>query len=168
MKTSDAGIRLMHHFEGYRTKPYLCGAHIWTVGWGTVLYQEQIRLPMVRIEGKEVPMIRKEYPLRPEDNRVWPKEELAAMFKNDLAGFERAVLRLVPGVSGHQGRFDALVSLTYNIGAGNLQRSQIRMRANRDDWEGAADALMDWTKGGGKVLPGLVKRRQAERSLFLS
>jgi lysozyme len=42
------------------------------------------------------------------------------------------------------------------------------MRANRDDWEGAADALMDWTKGGGKVLPGLVKRRQAERSLFLS
>ena len=168
MKTSDAGLHLMHKFEGFRNRPYLCPAHIWTVGWGTVIYQDQIRLPMVRIEGKEVPMIRKEYPLRPEDNRVWPKEELAAMFKNDLAGFERSVLRLVPGVSGHQGRFDALVCLAYNIGAGNLQRSTIRMRANRGEWQGAAEAFRVWTKGGGKVLPGLVKRREAEIALFLS
>jgi lysozyme len=123
---------------------------------------------MVRIEGKEVSMTRKEYPLRSEDNRVWSKEELVAMFKNDLAGFERSVLRLVPGVSGHQGRFDALVCLAYNIGAGNLQRSTIRMRANRGDWEGAAEAFRVWTKGGGKVLPGLVKRREAEIALFLS
>jgi len=167
MKTSEAGLHLMHKFEGYKNKPYLCPAHIWTCGWGTVLYQEQIRLPMVRVEGKDVPMIRKEYPLRPEDNRVWSKEELAAMFKNDLAGFERSVLRLVPGVSGHQVRFDALVCLAYNIGAGNLQRSTIRMRANRGDWEGAAEAFRVWVKGGGKVLPGLVKRREAEIALFL-
>jgi lysozyme len=123
---------------------------------------------MVRVEGKDVPMIRKEYPLRPEDNRVWSKEELVAMFKADLATFERAVLRLVPGVSGYQGRFDALVCLAYNIGSGNLQRSTIRMRANRGDWEGAAEAFRAWTKGGGKVLPGLVKRREAEIALFLS
>ena len=168
MKTSDAGLHLMHKFEGFRNRPYLCPAHIWTVGWGTVIYQDQIRLPMVRIEGKEVSMTRKEYPLRSEDNRVWSKEELVAMFKNDLAGFERSVLRLVPGVSGHQGRFDALVCLAYNIGAGNLQRSTIRMRANRGDWEGAAEAFRVWTKGGGKVLPGLVKRREAEIALFLS
>ena len=77
MKTSDAGLHLMHKFEGFKNKPYLCPAHIWTIGWGTVLYQEQIRLPMIRVEGKDVPMIRKEYPLRPEDNRVWSKEELA-------------------------------------------------------------------------------------------
>ncbi len=168
MKTSEAGLHLMHKFEGYKNKPYLCPAHIWSVGWGTVLYQEQIRLPMIRVEGKEVPMIRKEYPLRPEDNRVWSKEELVEIFKNDLASFERAVLRLVPGCAGHQGRFDALVCLAYNIGAGNLQRSTIRMRANRGDWEGAADAFRMWTKGGGKVLPGLVKRRVAEKALFLS
>lgn len=168
MKTSEAGLHLMHKFEGYKNKPYLCPAHIWSVGWGTVLYQEQIRLPMIRVEGKEVPMIRKEYPLRPEDNRVWSKEELVEIFKNDLASFERAVLRLVPGCAGHQGRFDALVCLAYNIGAGNLQRSTIRMKANRGDWEGAAEAFMAWTKGGGKVLPGLVKRRVAEKALFLS
>jgi lysozyme len=123
---------------------------------------------MVRVEGKEVPMIRKEYPLRPEDNRVWSKEELVEMFKNDLASFERAVLRLVPGCVGHQGRFDALVCLAYNIGSGNLQRSTIRMRANRGDWEGAATAFRMWVKGGGKVLPGLVRRREAEIALFLS
>jgi lysozyme len=168
VKTSEAGLHLMHKFEGYKNKPYLCPAHIWSVGWGTVLYQDQIKLPMIRVEGKDVPMIRKEYPLRLEDNRVWSKEELAAMFKNDLAGFERSVLRLVPGVLGHQGRFDALVCLAYNIGAGNLQRSTIRMKANRGDWEGAADAFRVWTKGGGKVLPGLVKRREAERALFLT
>ena len=113
MKTSDAGLHLMHKFEGFRNRPYLCPAHIWTVGWGTVIYQDQIRLPMVRIEGKEVLMTRKEYPLRSEDNRVWPKEELVAMFKNDLAGFERSVLRLVPGVSGHQGRFFQVLFLIY-------------------------------------------------------
>jgi lysozyme len=168
MKTSDSGLHLMHQFEGFRNKPYLCPAHIWTCGWGTVLYQDQIRLPMVRVEGKDVPMIRREYPLRAEDNRVWSKEELAAMFKADLETFERAVLRLIPGVSGRQGCFDALVSLAYNIGSGNLQRSQIRIKANRGEWQQAADHLMDWTKGGGRVLPGLVKRRKAERELFLS
>jgi lysozyme len=61
-----------------------------------------------------------------------------------------------------------LVCLAYNIGSGNLQRSTIRMKANRGDWEGAAEAFRAWTKGGGKVLPGLVKRREAEIALFLS
>ena len=168
MKTSEAGLHLMHKFEGFKNKPYLCPAHIWTIGWGTVLYQEQIRLPMVRVPDKDTPMIRKEMPLRSEDNRVWSKEELVTIFKNDLASFERGVLRLVPGVVGRQGSFDALVCLAYNIGLGNLQRSTIRMRANRGDWEGAADAFRVWTKGGGKVLPGLVKRREAEIALFLA
>lgn len=167
MRTSAAGIRLMHHFEGYRNRPYKCSAKIWTVGWGHAMYADQLKLPNVRTQTY-TGMIRDEYPLRPEDNRVWSKEELVALFKADLVGFERSVLRLVPGVAGHQNRFDALVSLTYNIGAGNLQRSQIRMRANRGDWEGAAEAFMAWTKGGGKVLPGLVRRRQAEIALFLS
>lgn len=158
----------MHRFEGCRNKAYLCPAHIWTIGYGHVLYQDQIRLPMARVEGKEVAMIRKEYPLRAEDARVWSKEEIDQLFRDDVQSFERGVLRLVPGVAGRQGAFDALVSFAFNAGLGNLQRSQIRMRANRGDWDGAAEALMDWTKGGGKVLPGLVKRRQAEKELFLS
>jgi lysozyme len=165
---SKAGEDLMHKYEGFRSRPYLCPAHIWTIGYGHVLYQEQIRLPVVRVEGKETPMIRKEMPLKPEDNRVWTKEEIDELFRTDVGTFERGVLRLVPGVVGRQGSFDALVSISYNFGLGNLQRSTIRMRANRGDWDGAAEAFRVWTKGGGKVLPGLVKRREAEIALFLS
>jgi lysozyme len=168
VKLSKAGADLMHRFEGCRNKPYLCPAHIWTIGYGHVLYQEQIKLPMVRVEGKAIPMIRKEMPLKPEDSRVWSKEEIEKLFADDVASFERGVLRLVPGVVGRQGAFDALVSISFNFGLGNLQRSTIRMKANRGDWEGAAEAFMAWTKGGGKVLPGLVKRREAEIALFLS
>ncbi len=168
MKLSKAGEDLMHKYEGFRSRPYLCPAHIWTIGYGHVLYQEQIRLPVVRVEGKETPMIRKEMPLKPEDNRVWTKTEIDELFRADVGAFERGVLRLVPGVVGRQGSFDALVSISFNFGLGNLQRSTIRMRANRGDWEGAAEAFRVWTKGGGKVLPGLVKRREAEIALFLS
>jgi len=167
VKLSKAGEDLMHRYEGCRNKPYLCPAHIWTIGYGHVLYQEQIRLPVVRVEGY-TGMIRKEMPLKPEDNRVWTKTEIDELFRADVASFERGVLRLVPGCAGRQGSFDALVSISFNFGLGNLQRSTIRMKANRGDWEGAADAFRVWTKGGGKVLPGLVKRREAERTLFLS
>jgi lysozyme len=166
VKLSPEGAALMHRYEGYRTKPYLCPAHIWTIGYGHVLYQDQIQLPMIRKEGY-TGFIRKDYPLRPEHNRVWSKEEIERLFEVDVSAFERGVLRLVPGCAGHQGRFDALVSFAYNAGLGNLQRSQIRMKANRDDIQGAADAFMQWTKAGGKELPGLVKRRKDERALFL-
>jgi lysozyme len=168
VKLSKAGEDLMHRYEGCRNKPYLCPAHIWTIGYGHVLYQEQIRLPIARVEGKDTPMIRKEYPLKPEDNRVWTKTEINELFRVDVGTFERGVLRLVPSVVGRQGSFDALVSISFNFGLGNLQRSTIRMKANRSDWEGAAEAFRVWTKGGGKVLLGLVKRREAERTLFLS
>ena len=167
MKTSDKGIHLMHDFEGYRNRPYKCSAKIWTVGWGHAMYGDQLRLPNVRT-GTYTGMIRDDYQLKPEDNRVWSKEELVEIFKNDLETFERGVLRLVPGVVGRQGAFDALVSISFNFGLGNLQRSTIRMRANRGDWEGAAEAFRMWVKGGGKVLPGLVRRREAEIALFLS
>jgi len=165
MKLSKAGADLMHRFEGCRNKPYLCPAHIWTIGYGHVLYQDQIRWPMVASEGKPA---RKEYSLKPEDARVWSKAEIEELFAVDVASFERGVLRLIPGVVGRQGAFDALVSFAFNAGLGNLQRSTIRMKANRGDWEGAAEAFMAWTKGGGKELPGLVRRRKAEIELFLS
>lgn len=167
MKLSKTGANLMHQYEGYRNKPYLCPAHIWTIGYGHVLYQEQIRLPMVRKEGY-TGMIRSEYLLRAEDNRVWSKDETNKLFEEDVANFERGVLRLTPTVLGRQGAFDACVSFAFNAGLGNLQRSTIRMKANRQDWEGAAEAFMQWTKGGGRELAGLVKRRKAEKALFLS
>ena len=157
----------MHRYEGFRSKPYLCPAHIWSIGYGHVLYQEQIKLPSVRKDGY-TGMIRSEFPLRPEDNRVWTKTEIDELFHADVIVFERGVLRLVPRVSGRQGSFDAMVSFAFNAGLGNLQRSQIRIKANRDDWEGAAAGFRNFITGGGKVLPGLVKRREAEIALFLS
>ena len=167
MKLSEAGAKLMHQYEGYRTKPYLCPAHIWTIGYGHVLYQEQIKLPVVRVNGY-TGMIRKEMPLKPEDNRVWTKEEIEKLFADDVASFERGVLRLAPPVAGRQGAFDACVSFAFNAGLGTFQRSSIRMKLNRGDWEGAADALLLYCMGGGKILAGLKKRRDAEKALFLS
>ena len=93
--------------------------------------------------------------------------EVDAILANDLATFERGVLRLCPG-GLTQGRFDALVSFSFNVGLGNLQRSTIRMKHNRGDFEGAAESFMAWTKAGGKELPGLVKRRKHERALYES
>jgi lysozyme len=171
VKLSKVGADLMHKYEGYKTRPYLCPAHIWTIGYGHVLYQEQIRLPIARPPGKtrdDIPMIRSEYPLKPEDNRVWTKQEIDDLFADDVASFERGVLRLVPGSAGNQGRFDALVSFAFNVGLGNLQRSTIRIKANRSEWQQSADAFLLWNKAGGKVLAGLDRRRKDERALFLA
>lgn len=167
MKTSDKGIHLMHTFEGYRDKPYKCSARIWTVGWGHALYADQLRLPNARV-GNYTGMIRDEYQLKDADNRVWAKPELVDLFKNDLGSFERGVLRLAPNLSGRQGAFDACVAFSFNVGLGNFQRSTIRQKIGRKDWDGAAEAFMMWTKAGGKVLKGLVRRREAEKALFLS
>lgn len=168
MRLSDKGAALMHRFEGCKDRPYLCPAHMWTVGYGHVLYQEQIRLPMARTPEAKHPVIRREYPLRPEHFRVWSQEEIDALFRADVASFERGVLRLAPGLDGHQGAFDACVAFSFNVGLGNFQRSTIRMKINRGEWQAAADAFMQWTRAGGRELPGLVKRRKAERELFLS
>lgn len=167
MKVSKAGEDLMHFFEGYRNKPYRCSAAIWTVGWGHAMYADQLNLPNVRKEGY-TGLIRSDYQLKGEDNRVWSKEELVDLFKVDINSFERGVLRLSPNLVGHQSKFDAVVSFAYNAGLGNYQRSTIRMKVNRGDWEGAAEAFMSWTKAGGKEVAGLVKRRKAEVALFLS
>ena len=158
----------MHQFEGYRDRPYLCPAHLWTVGWGEVLYHDQIRLPMARKEGY-TGLIRKEYQLKDEDNRVWTKPELEERFKKLLGSFERGVLRLAPSLSGNQGLFDACVCLSYNIGVGGFQRSTLRQRILRNESpERLAEAFLMYVKGGGKVLNGLVRRRKAEVALFLS
>lgn len=167
MKLGEAGAKLMHQYEGYRNKPYLCPAHIWTIGYGHVLYQDQIRLPVVRKEGY-TGLLRSEYPLKPEDNRVWSKEEIIKLFEDDVGPTERGVLRLAPALSGRQGAFDACVSFAFNAGVGAFQRSSIRMKINRGDWEGAADALLLYCLAGGKILAGLKKRRDAEKALFLS
>jgi lysozyme len=168
VKTSEKGIHLMHQFEGYRDKPYLCPASLWTVGYGEVLYQDQIKLPMVRKEGYTGP-IRKEYPLRDADNRTWSKAEIEERFKNLLISFERGVLRLAPNLSGRQGLFDACVALSYNIGVGGFQRSTLRQRILRDEpLDSVADGFMMYINPGSAFTKGLIRRRKAEVALFLN
>ena len=158
MKVSKEAIEGIKKDEGVRTKPYRCPALLWTVGVGHVIDPNHIKVKFDE---------RKNIPLPPEWDRVLSMAEVDAILAADLATFERGVLRLCPG-GLTQGRFDALVSFSFNVGLGNLQRSTIRMKHNRGDFEGAAEGFMAWTKAGGKELPGLVKRRKHERALYES
>jgi len=159
MQTSETGNQLIKAFEGCESTPYLCPAKLWTVGYGHVLYPEQARLKVDQ---------RAPYPLKPEHNRVWDADEINALLEADLSRFEAGVSRLCPASDDSQSQFDALVSFAFNVGLGNLQSSTLRMKYNRGDTEGAADEFLKWNKSGGKVLGGLVRRREAERMLFLS
>lgn len=154
---SDLAIQQIKKHEGVRNKPYRCPANLWTIGVGHVMYPEQLSMKVAD---------RLNFALKPEDFRIFSPEEIDAILKADLRRFEAGVQRLCPKYL-NQHRLDALVSFAFNVGLGNLQRSTIRMKHNRSDFEGAADSFLDWTKAGGKVLPGLVKRRNDERALYL-
>lgn len=145
---SAAGLDLIKEFEGYhkalpdgRCTAYLCPAGVWTIGWGCT-------------EGVKPGMI-------------WTRAEAEAALLRELARFERAVVSLVK-VPINQHQFDGLVSFAYNCGSGALAKSTILRRLNAGDVAGAAAAFGMWTKGGGRVLPGLVRRRQREAALFLT
>jgi lysozyme len=162
MKVSEEGLKLLKHHEGFRKKPYQCAAGIWTIGYGHAMYAEQLKIPATP-EGMAA---RKAFPLKPEDNRIWSKEEIDALLVKDVVRFERAVDRYIR-VSLRQNEFDALISAVYNLGPGWLQRSPVRQKINRGDKEGAMEQLLKYNKGGGKVLKGLDKRRKDEAALFL-
>ena len=155
MKISDKCLEMIRHHEGVRYRPYKCPAKLWTVGVGHVLYPEQGKLPLDR---------RGDYALLDKDNRQFSKEEVDGILRNDLARFERGVAQYCP-VSLSQGQFDALVSFSFNLGLGTLQRSTLRQKILRGD--AAEDEFLRYTIGGGKVLKGLVNRRNDERALYL-
>lgn len=159
MKTSPRAIQMIKHDEGVRVKPYQCPALLWTVGVGHVIDQNHIKVPMEQ---------RKALPIPQGWDRALSMEEVDAILAKDLASFELGVLRLAPALAGHQNKFDACVSFSFNVGLGNFQRSTVRMKIQRQEWEAAADALLLWNKAGGKVLPGLDRRRKGERALFLA
>jgi hypothetical protein len=156
MKTSDRAKRMIAHHEGVKYRPYRCPALLWTIGVGHVLYPDQAKL---KIED------RKAYAIKPEDDRVWSQSEVDALLDSDLKRFEQGVARLCPSSVSNQNVFDALVSFAFNVGLGNLQASTLRSKINRN--EPAAEEFLKWIKAGGKVLPGLVIRRKAERALYL-
>jgi lysozyme len=157
MKVSKECIEMIKHHEGVRFRPYRCPALLWTVGVGHVIDAKHIGVKLDE---------RKSLPIPDGWDRQLTPAEVDAILATDLATFERGVLRLCPS-NLTQPRFDSLVSFSFNVGLGNLQRSTIRMCHNRGDFDGAAEAFMSWTKAGGKELPGLVKRRKDERALYL-
>ena len=149
---------MIQHHEGIRYKPYRCPARLWTIGVGHVMYPEQGKL---KVENRD------EFLLRPEDNRVWTKDEVDGILRADLQRFERGVLLFCPG-NLTQGMYDGLVSFSFNVGLGTLQRSTLRQKLLRGDKTGAGEEFLKYCMAGGKILKGLQNRRIDERALFIS
>ena len=140
MKTSQAGKDLIISFEGIRLQAYKCPAGVWTIGVGST-----------------------QPPVKP--GEVLTKKEAMDRFDRDLVKYENAVDRLVK-VPLTQNQFDALVSFTFNVGEGALAKSTLLKKLNAGDYDAVPAELMKWTKGGGKELPGLVRRRRAEAAMW--
>jgi lysozyme len=158
VNVSPKAIDMIKHHEGVRFKPYQCPAKLWTIGVGHVLYPNQGKMPIDQ---------RGSFPLAQEDNRQFSKDEVDAILRNDLQRFERGVHTFCP-VPLTQGMFDGLVSFSFNVGLGTLQRSTLRQKVLRGDKEGAAEELLKYCMAGGKIFKGLQNRRLDERVLFLS
>jgi lysozyme len=158
MKVSDKAKGVIKHHEGVRQRPYRCPAKLWTIGVGHVLYPEQGAMKLELRDG---------FALKDADNRLFSMEEVDAILSADLERFERGVEKFIP-VQLTQGQFDALVSFSFNVGLGTLQRSTLRQKVLRGDMEGAAQEFLKYCMAGGKPLKGLQNRRQDERALFLS
>ena len=158
MNVSPKAIAMIKHHEGVRQKAYRCPAKLWTIGVGHVLYPEQGKL---KLED------RMSVPLRPEDDRVFSMEEVDGILRSDLSRFERGVGQYI-SVPLTQGMFDGLVSFSFNVGLGTLQRSTLRQKLNRGDKEGASEELLKYCMAGGKILKGLQNRRRDEHALFMS
>ena len=147
MRLSKQGLALLKRFEGCSLTVYKDSAGLFTVGYGHLIG-----------DGKNLPNISK-YKLT--------QKQADMLLQYDIIPRERAVERLCP-VPLTQNEFDALVSFTFNLGAGALQRSTLRQKLNRGDKAGAAKVLLRYNRAGGKVIKGLARRRMAEYKLFMS
>ncbi len=141
MHISMKGIELIKAFEGFFPMPYLCPAGYPTVGFGHLIREgEDFTKGLSLIEAESL---------------LW----------NDLQRYAAAVHRLIQ-VPLTQKQFDALVSFTYNVGPGALQRSTLRRKVNREEHEEVPRELMRWIFAGGRKLNGLIRRRQAEGLMY--
>lgn len=151
IEVPKAAIQLAKPFEGFhrvpksnplrRAYPYICPAGYWTIGYG-------------RLCKPDHP------PIDEEEGEVYLRQDLRTALT--------ATLRYCPVLATEpEERLAAIVDFTFNLGAGRLQTSTLRRRINQRDWHGAGQELRRWVYGGGKVLPGLVTRREAEVALLL-
>lgn len=145
MHVSPSGIDLICNFEGLRLKSYDDGIGIWTIGFGTTKYPNGIRVK----KGDSCTL-----------------EQAKAYMHNDLKEFEQTVNDAVR-VPLTQNQFDALVSLTYNIGTTAFKSSTLVKRLNEENYKNAADQFDVWINAGGKRMQGLINRRAKEKALFL-
>ena len=148
MKVSQSGKEMIMKHEGVRLKAYLCTAKVPTIGWGNTVYENATKVKM----GDEITLDR-------------AKE----LFDLIIIKFEKNVLSALKGIVVNQNQFDALVSFTYNVGFGNLNKSTLlkKVIANPNDIT-IRNEFMKWNKAGGKVLNGLTKRRVDEANLYFS
>ena len=146
----QAAFELAKRFEGFhrvpkhdpgRAHPYVCPAGYWTIGFGHLC------------DPKHPPIT---------------AAEAERYLAEDLRIALTATLRYCPVLAAEpKGRLAAIVDFTFNLGTGRLQTSTLRRRVNQRDWEASARELRRWVYGGGRVLPGLVVRREAEAALLL-
>ena len=148
MNVSKAGIALIKHHEGVRSRPYRCPANLWTVGVGHLIG-----------DGKSLP---------DSWNRTFSQEEIDGILKSDLRRFELGVSKMLPNVPLRQHEFDAIISFCFNLGLGCFQRSTLRQALLRGDKKAAMESLVKYCRAGGKILKGLQTRRLDERALFES
>ncbi|HCV50124.1 MAG TPA: lysozyme [Saprospirales bacterium] len=139
MKISEQGLELIKHFEGCELEAYKCAAGVWTIGYGHI---------KTAVEGK-----------------VITQEEADNLLVEEIIEYEDYV-RAAVKVPLKQYQFDALVSWTFNLGNGNLNASTMLKVLNREEYEGVPAQMARWNKAGGKVLEGLIRRREAEGLLF--
>lgn len=130
---------LIRRFEGCRLQAYRCPAGIWTCGFGAT--------------GPDVG-----------HGTVWTLAKATARMRLDAERFAAGTLTLCPGLSGN--RLAAIADFAFNLGLTRLAGSALRRRVLDGDMDGAATELRKWVRGGGRVLPGLVLRREAEAALL--
>lgn len=146
MEMSKNGLALLKSFEGCELTAYQDSVGIWTIGYGWTQ----------PVNGKPV-----------SQGMTITQGTADSLLCSGVVQYEKGVTGLVR-VDVNQNQFDALVDFAYNLGVRALEGSTLLKKLNAGDYAGAADEFPKWNKAGGKVLNGLVKRRAAERSLFLS
>tara|TARA_Y100000052_G_scaffold19495_1_gene19230 strand:- start:363 stop:794 length:432 start_codon:yes stop_codon:yes gene_type:complete len=134
------GLALIKKFEGCELKAYQCSAGVWTIGYG---HTKDV------VEGMEI-----------------TQEQAEQMLVDELHEYESYINKYVT-VALSQNQFDALVSWVYNLGPANLSASTMLKVLNSGEYEDVPAQMKRWNKAGGKVLEGLIRRREAEACLFV-
>jgi lysozyme len=146
MKALEIASSIASIFEGLFLKPYRCPANVPTIGRGTTRYPD----------GRKVTM--QDPPI------TVAKADL--MLDYEMKKSLSSAIKYCPVLLVSDEKWGSIADFVYNLGAGNLQCSTLRRKINAGDWPGARKELMKWVRGGGRVLPGLVKRRAIEASLL--